>query len=138
MVGRYAEALQRLDAAIACFTRDKQAVWIAVASNHKAQFLVELGQFARARQALEYERPPIDHIRARAANIAARAERALGHSGRTQLDNAIALLGPGRRSARAHARPARRRRHRRSAAPPCSAATRCLSWRWASSSPAWR
>ncbi len=95
MVGRYAEALQRLDRAIACFARDKQAVWIAVASNHKAQFLVELGQFARARQALEYERPPIDHIRARAATVAARVERGLGHSGRTQLDNALALLGPG-------------------------------------------
>jgi DNA-binding SARP family transcriptional activator len=95
MVGRYGEALQRLDAALACFARDKQAVWIAVASNHKAQFLVDLGQFARARQALEVERPPIDHIRARAASILARVERGLGHSGRTQLDNALALLTPG-------------------------------------------
>jgi len=95
MVGRYGEALHRLDAALACFVRDKQAVWIAVASNHKAQFLVDLGQFARARQTLDYERPPIDHIRARAATIAARVERALGHSGRTQIDNAVALLSPG-------------------------------------------
>ena len=95
MVGRYGEALQRLDAALACFNRDRQAVWIAVASNHKAQFLLELGQFARARQTLEFERPPIDHVRARTATVAARIERALGHSGRTQLDNAIALLGPG-------------------------------------------
>jgi tetratricopeptide (TPR) repeat protein len=95
MVGRYGEALQRLDAALSRFTRDRQAVWIAVASNHKAQFLLELGQFARARQTLEYERPPIDHIRARAAAVGGRVERALGHSGRTQLDNALALLGPG-------------------------------------------
>ena len=95
LVGRYGEALQRLDAALACFARDRQAVWIAVASNHKAQFLLELGQIARARQALEYERPPIDHIRARSATIAARIERALGHSGRTALDNAFAQLGPG-------------------------------------------
>ncbi|HEY5321725.1 MAG TPA: AAA family ATPase [Caldimonas sp.] len=95
MVGRYGEALQRLDAALTCFNRDRQAVWIAVASNHKAQFLLELGQFARARQTLEFERPPIDHIRARTATVAARIERALGHSGRTQLDNALALLGPG-------------------------------------------
>ena len=95
MVGRYGEALQRLDAALACFSRDRQAVWVAVASNHKAQFLLELGQFARARQALEYERPPIDHVRARAATVAARIERALGHSGRTPIDNALALLGPG-------------------------------------------
>jgi len=95
MVGRYGEALRRLDAALACFQRDRQAVWIAVASNHKAQFLLELGQFARARQTLEFERPPIDHVRARTATVAARIERALGHSGRTQLDNALALLGPG-------------------------------------------
>ena len=65
---------------IACFVRDKQAVWIAVASNHKAQLLIDLGQFARARQALDYERPPIDHVRARGATIAARLERALGRS----------------------------------------------------------
>ncbi len=62
MVGRYGEALQRLDTALACFERDKQVVWIAVASNHKAQILIDLGQFARARQALEYAAPPIDHV----------------------------------------------------------------------------
>jgi tetratricopeptide (TPR) repeat protein len=95
MVGRYAEALQRLDAALACFARDRQVVWIAVASNHKAQVLIELGQFARARQALAYEPPPIDHVRARGAAIAARVERALGHSGTTQLDHAVAALTPG-------------------------------------------
>ena len=95
MVGRYDEALRRLDAAIACFRRDRQAIWVAVASNHKAQFLVELGQFARARQALDGEPPPIDHVRARTAHIAARIERALGHSGRTQIGNAVALLGAG-------------------------------------------
>ena len=102
-------------------------MWIAVASNHKAQFLLELGQFARARQALEYERPPIDHVRARAATVAARIERALGHSGRTPIDNALALLGPGADPhVRMHvlldpATPTIRGRR-------CSAATR--SWRW--------
>jgi tetratricopeptide (TPR) repeat protein len=95
MVGRYEEALQRLDAALTCFVRDRQAVWIAVASNHKAQLLIDLGQLARARQALEYERPPIDHVRARRATIGARIERALGHSGRTLLDTAVSELGPG-------------------------------------------
>jgi hypothetical protein len=138
MVGRYGEALQRLDAALACFARDRQAVWIAVASNHKAQFLLELGQIARARQALEYERPPIDHVRARSATVAARIERALGHSGRTAVANAFAQLRPGRRSARAHARPARAGRGRRSALRPCVVATRCSSWRRRSSSPASR
>ena len=95
MVGRYEEALQRLDAALACFVRDRQAVWIAVASNHKAQLLIDLGQFARARQALDYERPAIDHIRARRATIAARVERALGHTGRSLLASAVGELGPG-------------------------------------------
>jgi len=95
MVGRYEEALQRLDAALACFVRDRQAIWIAVASNHKAQLLIDLGQFARARQALEYERPQIDHIRARRATIAARVERALGHSGHALLATAVGELGPG-------------------------------------------
>ena len=95
MVGRYEEALQRLDAAIACFVRDQQPMWIAVASNHKAQLLIDLGQFARARQTLDYERPPIDHVRARRATIAARIERALGRTGRSLLDTATAELGPG-------------------------------------------
>ena len=95
MVGRYEEALQRLDAALACFVRDRQAMWIAVASNHKAQLLIDLGQFARARQALEYERPSIDHVRARRAAVAARVERALGHSGHALLATAVGELGPG-------------------------------------------
>ena len=95
MVGRYGEALQRLDAALACFARDKQVVWVAVASNHKAQFLIDLGQFARARQALDYAPPPIDHVRARGATIAARLERALGHSGDAQLQHALQTLTAG-------------------------------------------
>jgi hypothetical protein len=95
MVGRYDEALQRLDAALACFTRDRQPLWVAVASNHKAQLLIDLGQFARARQALDYERPPIDHVRARRATVAARVERALGHSGRALIETATAELSPG-------------------------------------------
>ncbi|MBV9889854.1 MAG: hypothetical protein JO090_03085, partial [Rhizobacter sp.] len=95
MVGRYDEALQRLDAALACFTRDRQLLWIAVAANHKAQFLIDLGQFARARQTLEVERAPIDHVRARRATVAARVERALGHSGQALIESAAAELGPG-------------------------------------------
>jgi DNA-binding SARP family transcriptional activator len=95
MVGRYGEALQRLDTAVACFVRDKQPVWTAVASNHKAQLLIDLGQFARARQALDYERPPIDHLRARGATLAARIARALGQSGQAQLSTALTELGPG-------------------------------------------
>src|SRR4029453_3351266 len=61
MVGRYEEALPRLDEALACFVRDRQPVWIAVASNHKAQLLIDLGQFGGARETLDYGRPPVDH-----------------------------------------------------------------------------
>ena len=114
MVGRYDEALQRLDAALACFVRDRQAIWIAVASNHKAQLLIDLGQFARARQALEYERPPIDHVRARGATHrgARRARPRPQRPGAARHRRRRARAG--RRPARAHARPARRRRRQRS------------------------
>ncbi|MEP7301010.1 MAG: AAA family ATPase [Caldimonas sp.] len=95
MSGRYAEALQKFDEALACFVRDGQVVWIAVCSNHKAQLLIDLGQLARARQALAYEAPAIGHIRARGATVAARLERALGHSGRAEVERAMAELAPG-------------------------------------------
>jgi DNA-binding SARP family transcriptional activator len=93
--GRYAEALERLDGALERFRRDAQPLWIAVASNHKAQFLLELGQFARARQALEYEAPPVDSVRARGAAVAARIERALARRGDATLGRALALLERG-------------------------------------------
>ncbi len=95
MVGRYGEALERFDAALATFQRDKQVVWTAVAANHKAQFLIDLGQFTRAHQALQYEAPPIAHVRARGATVAARLARALGHSGQGQINQALAELSSG-------------------------------------------
>lgn len=95
MAGQYREALQRLDAALECFARDQQAVWTAVASNHKAQFLIELGQFARARQTLDYARPPVDMTWARRCNIVARIDRLLGQSGRPQMQLALSSLAPG-------------------------------------------
>ena len=95
MVGRYREALERLDSALACFARDKQTLWTAVAANHKAQILIDLGQFARARQALRYERPPVASVRARGANLAARLQRAAGQSGSAQLQTALQELVDG-------------------------------------------
>ncbi len=95
MAGRYAEALQHLDAAIACFARDRQLLWTAVAANYKAQLLIDLGQFARAQQALAYEPPPIDHVRSRGATIAARLARASGRSGDAKAGEALALLAGG-------------------------------------------
>jgi DNA-binding SARP family transcriptional activator len=95
MVGRYGEALERLDAAIARFQRDDQRTWIAVACNHKVLLLLQLGQFARARQALDYATPAVDWVRARGATLASRIDRALGQSGESALHNALEILHRG-------------------------------------------
>ena len=92
MVGRYREALEHLDAACECLLRDRQLTLYAVACNHKAQFLIDLGQFARARQTLDYEAPPVEAVRARGAHIAARIDRALGHAAPERLQFALDAL----------------------------------------------
>jgi tetratricopeptide (TPR) repeat protein len=104
MAGRYREALERFDAAIARFRRDGQKLWVAVASNHLAQCLLELGQFARARQALDYDAPPVDWVRTRGATIAARIDRALGPSDDAVRGRILALVdGAGEFKVRMHA-----------------------------------
>jgi DNA-binding SARP family transcriptional activator/tetratricopeptide (TPR) repeat protein len=95
MVGRYGEALEHLDSALARFRRDRQSLWTAVASNHKAQVLIDLGQFARARQTLRYESPPVESVRARGATLAARLDRALGQRGDAALTEALEILARG-------------------------------------------
>jgi tetratricopeptide (TPR) repeat protein len=92
MVGRYREALEHLDAACACLARDHQTTLYAVACNHKAQFLLDLGQFARARQALEYEAPQVESVRARGAHLGARIDRALGQPAPERLQFALEAL----------------------------------------------
>jgi len=95
MAGRYRESLQHLDAALACFTHDRQALWTAVAANHKVQILIELGQYARARQALDYEQPSVATVQARRTTLAARIDRVLGQRSPEQLRAALAVLGAG-------------------------------------------
>ena len=95
MVGRYGEALERLDGAMARFRRDGTALWLAVAGNHRAQILIELGQFTRARQSLDGAAPEVTTVRARSAMLAARIDRALGQSASPALDQALALLDRG-------------------------------------------
>jgi len=92
LVGHYGEALEHLDAAIEVLKRDRQTTLHAVACNHKAQFLIDLGQFARARQTLDYEAPAVEAVRARGAHIAARIDRALGHPAPERLELALAAL----------------------------------------------
>lgn len=104
MVGRYREALERFEAAIERFRRDGQTLWIAVASNHHAQCLLELGQFARARQSLDYDAPPVDSVRTRGATIAARIDRALGQADREARSRVLELIDrPGEFQVRMHA-----------------------------------
>jgi DNA-binding SARP family transcriptional activator/tetratricopeptide (TPR) repeat protein len=95
MAGRYRESIDHFDAALDRFRRDGQTTWIAVASNHKAQTLSELGQWARARKTLDYEAPPVPSVRARRATVAARIDRALGHPDASALHGALELLGAG-------------------------------------------
>ena len=100
--GAYDDALAHLGAAIERFRRDGQTLWVAVASNHLAMLLIELGQFARARQALAYETPTLVSTQARRATISARLDRALAdhsqlhlpHHPQAAAADALALLGP--------------------------------------------
>ncbi len=95
MVGLYDDALARLDSAIARFERDGQKTWIAVANNHKACFLMQLGQFARARQALDHEAPTVDSVRARTTALSARLDHALGQADGGGLSRALDILRRG-------------------------------------------
>ena len=95
MAGRYGDALDRLDSALACFQRDGQALWLAVAGNHKAQILIDLGQFARARQALAGVPLDVAAVQARRAMLSSRVDRALGLGDGPGLDNALQILDRG-------------------------------------------
>ena len=95
MVGRYAEALEHLDGALARFGRDGPTLWLSVAGNHSAQILIDLGQFARARQSLAGTAPEVAAVRARGAMLAARIDRALGQPAAPALDQALAILDRG-------------------------------------------
>lgn len=92
-LGRYRDALASLDIALECFARDGQTLWIAVANNHRATFLLDLGQVGRAQKALEYATPSIESVRARRSTLAARIERRLGRSGQMQSQEALDVLG---------------------------------------------
>ncbi len=92
-LGRYRDALASLDAALDCFVRDGQIVWIAVANNHRAALLLDLGQVGRAQKALEYASPSIDSVQARREILTGRIERLQGRDGASQISQALALLG---------------------------------------------
>lgn len=93
MVGRYRDALDSLDSALACFDADGASLWAAVANNHRAGLLIDLGQFARAKQALGGAVAAIDSVRARRSLLTGRIERALGGTGEAHFSEALATLG---------------------------------------------
>ena len=93
--GRLGSALRHFDAAHELFVKAGQNTWVAVARNHRADVLLNLGQVARARQALPADDAALFRAtRARRLIVAARIERALGHSPRPLLTQSIAILGP--------------------------------------------
>jgi DNA-binding SARP family transcriptional activator len=87
-LGEYGAALQAYERALASFRRGGQALWIAVCANNLAAALIDLGQFARAKQALDYAPPPVSHVAARGATLAARIARELGASPAGDLERA--------------------------------------------------
>jgi DNA-binding SARP family transcriptional activator/tetratricopeptide (TPR) repeat protein len=93
--GHYTSSLQAFDSALDCFRRDGQTVWIAVCSNNLAMTLIDLGQFARARQVLDYRAQSVNHVAARGALLAARIDRLLGSSPAADLLRAAAELERG-------------------------------------------
>ena len=90
-LGRYRDALLSLDAAYDCFKG--QIVWTAVASNHKAAVLLDLGQIGRAQKTLEYPSPPFESIQARREILLSRIDRLQGRDGVSHISQAITLLG---------------------------------------------
>ena len=93
--GQYATALQAYDNALDCFRRDTQTMWIAVCSNNLATTLIDLGQFGRARRALDYRNPSVSHVAARGALLSARIDRLLGASPAADLQRAADELSRG-------------------------------------------
>jgi DNA-binding SARP family transcriptional activator len=93
-LGRFSEALADFDRAEACFGTEAQTIWTALTANYRAALLIQLGQFARAQQAIGSEKEPTHGVGARRALLRARIDRALGRSGQRWLDEAVAIIGP--------------------------------------------
>jgi len=91
-LGLYGGALQAFERALDCFRRDGQVLWIAACSNNLAATWIDLGQFARARQAIDYAAPSVHHVAARGALLAARIARCLGSSPAADLRRAREAL----------------------------------------------
>lgn len=92
-LGRYAEALAGFERARACFADNPGTVWIGLGSNHLAHVLIQLGQFARAHQTLQWSGSSSPGTLARRTLLRARIDRALNQRHDGALDGALAELG---------------------------------------------
>ncbi|MEP7282598.1 MAG: AAA family ATPase [Rubrivivax sp.] len=92
-LGRYVEALAGFERAMACFAGNPGTVWIGLTANHLAHVLIHLGQFARARQALQSSGATSRATHARCSVLHTRIDRALGQRPTTSIETALAELG---------------------------------------------
>jgi tetratricopeptide (TPR) repeat protein len=94
-LGRYQRALELLEEAHERFGHADGSPWRSVCETHIANTLVQLGQFARARQVLK---PVSETVRssthARRLIIEARIDRALSLPALPRLQQALDVLGP--------------------------------------------
>ncbi|WP_374562880.1 AAA family ATPase [Ideonella sp.] len=92
--GHLGQALGHFDAALAMFARAGQGTWVTIAGNHRANLLLQLGQTARAQQALPADDEAVHRpTRSRRLVIAARIASALQHDPQPLLAEALAMLG---------------------------------------------
>ena len=92
--GRLGTAWRHFNSARGLFAGAGQATWVMVARNHEANLLLQLGQTARALQALPADdEGALLNVRARRCIVAARLETALGRSPQPALARADELLG---------------------------------------------
>ncbi|MEP7138724.1 MAG: AAA family ATPase [Caldimonas sp.] len=91
-LGRYAESLAGFARARACFAANPGTLWTGLSANHTANVLNHLGQFARARQVLQWTDPATPATHARRVMLQSRIDRALGHRGGHSVAEALAQL----------------------------------------------
>lgn len=94
-LGRYTEALAGFERAKACFDGSPESVWGGLTANHLANMLIHLGQFARARQTLQWTGAASPATHARRTMLAARLDRLLGQRSTHSMSGVLTELGQG-------------------------------------------
>ncbi len=92
-LGRYAESLAGFERARLCFAGGAGSIWTGLTANHMAHVLIHLGQFARARQALQWTGAATPATHARREILQTRIDRALGRRPERSLERTLEELG---------------------------------------------